>query len=119
MGESLLQLVFEILVDFGFRAVVESAESAGRNRVLRLLGYFCLGAIAGGLSLLLIPNHMVRDTWMRVAIVAVIPVLAGWLMSVIGQRRESKGRVRRQLESWASGYSFALAMSLVRFFFAR
>ncbi len=118
-GEALVQFVFEVLADLGFRAVVKSTESANSNRVLRLIGCFCIGALAGGLSLLLFPKHMIHDTWLRVVIVVVVPALAGWWMSVIGSRREAKGQTRSPLEVWANGYSFALAMSLVRFFFAK
>ena len=119
VGEFLLQFVFELLADLGFRVIAESAQSARRSQVMRLLGYLCLGAMAGGLSLLIFPNHMVHDTWFRVAILAIVPVLAGWLMSLIGNRRAARGRSRSQLESWANGYFFALAMGLVRFCFAK
>ncbi len=118
-GELLLQLLFEVLVDIGFGALASSAQVAKRNPVVTFLGYVCLGAIAGGLSLLLLHNHLLKAMWLRVAMLVVIPAVAGWLMSFIGSRREAKGGERTRLESFINGWGFALAMGLVRFFFAK
>ena len=83
------------------------------------LGYLVMGAAAGGISLLLFHDHMLKATWLRVVLLLVIPLLAGWMMSFIGARREAKGAERTRLESFANGWAFALAMGLIRFFFAK
>ena len=119
LGELLLQLVFEVLVDLGLGAWSERAKTARRNPVFAFLAYVCLGAVAGVLSLLLFRDHLVRATWLRVVMLVLIPLLAGWLMSFIGARREAKGGERTRMESFANGFAFALAMSLIRFFFAK
>ena len=62
---------------------------------------------------------MLKATWLRVVLLVVIPLVAGWLMSFIGARREAKGASRTRLESFANGYAFALAMGVVRFLFAK
>lgn len=118
-GELLLQLVFEVLADLGLGAWSERAKTARRNPVVAFFGYVCLGAIAGGLSLLLFRDHLLKATWLRVAMLVVVPLLAGWLMSFIGARREAKGGERTRMESFANGFAFALAMGLIRFFFAK
>jgi len=103
----------------GLGAWSERANTARRNPVVAFFGYVCLGAIAGGLSLLLFRDHLLKATWLRVAMLVVVPLLAGWLMSFIGARREAKGGERTRLESFANGFAFALAMGLIRFFFAK
>ncbi|MFA6545223.1 MAG: hypothetical protein WCS99_12465 [Limisphaerales bacterium] len=118
-GELLLQLLFEVLVDIGFGALAGRAEAAKRNPVVAFFGYILLGAIAGGLSLLLLRNHLLKAMWLRLTTLVVVPVVAGWMMSFIGSRREAKGKERTRMESFANGWAFALAMGMVRFFFAR
>lgn len=118
-GELLLQLFVEVLADLGIRALSGWADAAKRNPIAAFLGYAVMGAMAGGLSLLLFRDHMLKATWLRVVLLVIIPLLAGWLMSFIGARREAKGVTRTRLESFANGWAFALAMGLVRFFFAK
>ena len=118
-GELLLQLFAEVLADLGVRFVSGWADAAKRNPVAAFLGYLVMGAVAGGLSLLLFREHMLKATWLRVVLLVVIPLVAGWLMSFIGARREAKGASRTRLESFANGYAFALAMGVVRFLFAK
>jgi hypothetical protein len=118
-GELLLQLFAEVLADLGVRFVSGWADAAKQNPVAAFLGYLVMGAVAGGLSLLLFREHMLKATWLRVVLLVVIPLVAGWLMSFIGARREAKGASRTRLESFANGYAFALAMGVVRFLFAK
>ena len=118
-GELLLQLVFELLVYFGFGSTADRAKAARRNPVVAICGWIFLGAIAGGVSLVLMRNHLLKQVWLRVAMLLVIPALAGWMMSALGRFRETKGQERTRLESFWCGFAFALSMSLVRFFFAK
>mgnify|MGYP003331797651 CR=1 FL=1 len=79
-GELLLQLFAEVLADLGVRFVSGWADAAKQNPVAAFLGYLVMGAVAGGLSLLLFREHMLKATWLRVVLLVVIPLVAGWLM---------------------------------------
>ena len=118
-GELLLQLVFELLVDFGFGSLADNAKAAKRNPIVAVCGWIVLGAVAGGLSLLLVRVHLLKQIWLRIAMLLIVPALAGLMMTILGKFREAKGQVRTCLESFWCGFAFALAMGLVRFFFAK
>ena len=53
------------------------------------------------------------------ALLVGIALVAGWAMSAFGKWQEKQGGVRASLERFWNGFAFALAMGLVRFFFAR
>ena len=118
VGEVLLQAFFELLINFGLRSVVDG-YTARRHPVLSLFGNVLLGAIAGGLSLLVFKEHFLKATWLRIAMLIVIPPLAGLMMSAFGKWQEKQGGERASLERFWHGLAFALTMGLVRFFFAK
>ncbi|MBI5803002.1 MAG: hypothetical protein HZA92_20055 [Verrucomicrobia bacterium] len=118
VGELFLQLVGELLVDYGLRSTVDG-DTARRHPLLSFFGNVLLGAIAGGLSLLVFNVHLLKAPWLRVAMLFVIPPLAGLAMSAFGKWQEKHGGERASLERFWHGLAFALAMGLVRFFFAK
>jgi hypothetical protein len=118
IGELLLQAIIELLVDFGVRSLVDG-NTARRHPIISLLGNILLGLFAGGLSLLIFKEHFLKAEWLRVAMLFVIPPLAGLMMSQFGKWQEKHGGERASLERFWHGLAFALAMGLVRFFFAK
>ncbi len=118
LGEFLLQVFGELLIDYGLRSLVDG-QSARRHPFLSFVANVVLGLIVGGLSLLIFPHHFVQAAWARVALLVIIPLLAGWMMSAYGQWRAGHGRERASLERFGSGFAFALAMGLVRFCWAK
>jgi hypothetical protein len=60
VGEFLLQVVGEALVELGFHALGEPFRRSP-NPWLAALGYALFGAILGGLSLLAFPNNLVPE----------------------------------------------------------
>ena len=117
-GELLLQLFGELLVNYGLRALFGGGV-ARRHPILSLFGIVLLGILAGGLSLLLAGHHFFKSIWLRVAMLFVIPPLAGLLMTTFGKWQEKRGGERASLERFWHGLAFALAMALVRFFYAK
>ena len=119
LGELLLQVVFEVLAEFGLRSL---GEPWRRPREISpgfaALGYTIYGAVAGALSLLVFPVAMLLTPWMRVANLVVTPLLAGLVMSMMGAWRRRRGEDLIRLDRFSYGVLFALAMALVRFFFA-
>ena len=117
-GELLLQLFGELLVNYGLRALMGD-DVARRNPIISLLGIVLLGSLAGGLSLLVVGNHFFKNIWLRVAMLFVIPPLAGLVMTTFGKWQEKRGGERASMERFWHGLAFALAMGLVRFFYAK
>jgi hypothetical protein len=116
-GELLLQIVFELLAEFGLRGVGEVFRKKP-NPWMASLGYVILGAIAGGISLWLFPKHLISGYSLQLLNLALTPVLSGAAMGALGHWRNAKGQVLLRLDRFAYGYLFALSMALLRFQFA-
>jgi hypothetical protein len=121
-GEGVLQLTFSALSEAGLHVVrnPEKAKSAGKPSAwLLVLGYALLGALAGGLSLLIFHNSFIHHPAARLANLVLSPVAGGLGMALLGAWRRRRGQDTIELDRFAYGFLFALAMSMVRFFFAR
>ena len=116
VGEMLLQLVMELLAEFGFHSMRESFRPQP-NPVLALIGYLLLGLLAGGLSLLLAPQFLIAQD-LRVPNLAFAPVLAGLAMMALGAWRARRGDELVRIDRFLYGYCFALCIAIVRFRFA-
>ncbi len=115
VGEFLLQAILEVLGELGLRAVAEPF-SKPPNPYVAAWGYAIFGLLAGGLSLLLLPHHLVEAGW-RWANLLVTPLAAGLLMSLLGTWRARRSQSLLRIDRFAYGLLFALA--LVRFRFAQ
>jgi hypothetical protein len=116
--EFLLQIAGELLIELGLRSLGEPfVNREERNPVLAAIGYCLIGAILGGLSLILFPNSFVRSERFHGINLIITPVLAGLVMAAIGQFRERHGKTVIRLDSFVYGFLFAFAMALVRFYF--
>jgi hypothetical protein len=116
LGEFLLQVLGEALVELGFHSLAEPFQKPP-NPWLAAIGYALFGAILGGLSLLAFPNNLVPEPWRLVNLVAT-PFAVGGLMVAMGAWRARRGQPVLRIDKFAYGYLFALALALVRFFFA-
>ncbi|MBC2661790.1 hypothetical protein H7F50_08465 [Novosphingobium flavum] len=117
LGEFVVQFVFEGL----FEALVHSRDRAhpSKHRPLTTaFGHFAWGAVAGGLSLLIMPHALLDGYGPRLAVVILVPVAAAIAMTLIGGWRERRGDGRRAVDRFGYAYLFALAMALVRHTFA-
>lgn len=118
VGEFFLQLLLEALAEAGLHTLRRDDNPAPRPW-LAALGYALFGALAGAISLWLLPQHLVRDVMLRAVNVIVTPVGAGLAMCVLGTWRMQRGDTLLRIDRFAYGYLFALALALVRFFFAQ
>lgn len=116
-GEFLLQFFVEVLAEFGLQALAAPFRRDG-NPWLAALGYTVFGAAAGGLSLLVFPHHFVGGLQLRLVNLAVTPVSAGLMMCLVGRWRAKRGDELLRIDRFAFGYLFAVALGLVRYFFA-
>jgi hypothetical protein len=117
LGELLLQFVAEVLLELGLHALVEPFQKRP-NPWLAAMGYLCFGVAAGGLSLLLVPSHLVTTKALRILNVIITPLAVGALMAAIGVWRTRRGQQLFRIDRFAYGYLFAVALALVRYRFA-
>lgn len=113
-----LQIGAELFCELGLRSAGTAFDFRPRRSWVAFLGYIFLGAVVGGLSLIWLPNLLIQKTSVQYLNLALTPILAGGLMSLIGMLRESRGQVRIRLDQFSFGFAFALAMAAVRFLFA-
>ena len=117
VGEFLLQAILEGLVELGFHSLAEPFRKPP-NPWLAAIGYALFGAVAGGLSLLLFPDHLVSGN-LRLANLGVTPIAVGLLMCIMGIWRSRHDQPVLRIDRFAYGYVFALFLALVRFWFAK
>ncbi len=114
LGELLIQLVIEALTELGFhRATVRKPMSP----VLAGAGYLGLGALLGGISLLIFPTSFIENETLKLLGLFLIPLLLGLLMLMIGTFRHRWGRLRVGIETFTNGFLFAFGVAFVRFLF--
>lgn len=114
--ELVLQMVFELLAELGLHSAAEVFRRRPRP-AFAAIGYALFGAAAGGASLLLMPALVIHGRPAQLAGLLVTPLLAGFLMCMVGAWRRQRGQDIVRLDRFAYGYTFALAFALVRFAF--
>lgn len=118
-GEVLLQIIFEALAEVGIhltRGRVEHAQSRSKWRLM--LGYPLLGAMAGGLSLLVFSHSLAHSHGGRLATLLLAPVFAAASTVAIGRWRARRGQDVVNLDRVAYAYLFALGLAAVRYSWA-
>lgn len=119
LAELLLQMVFEILAELGFRSVREPfRRPQPLHPVLAAIGYLIFGATAGGLSLWLFPEAFIDSEWLKLLNLVCTPIIAGATMAMLGAWRRRKDQELIRLDRFGYGFLFALAMTIVRFVWA-
>jgi len=114
--EVILPLLGEIAFEGLLRCLGEPFVSRERrNAIAAGIGYFLIGLILGGLSLLIFPRSFVRSETFHGINLLITPVVSGLVMAAIGRWRERKGETLLRLDSFVYGFLFAFAMALVRF----
>lgn len=117
LGEFLIQVVGETLAELGFHALAEPFRKPP-NPWLAAIGYLLIGAIIGGLSVLVVPSHLVSTHALRIANLIVTPVAAGLCMCAVGAWRARRGQALLRIDRFAYGYLFALSFALMRLWLA-
>ena len=117
--ELVLQLLAEVFAEIGFQSLAEVFKQRRiQNPWLASVGYFLLGALAGGVSLLIFKSTMIHSPAIRMVNLFLTPILAGLVMVLIGYLRQKKGRGLVRLDRFGYGFLFAFGMALVRFLYA-
>lgn len=116
-GELALQALFEVLWELGLHSLADTFRRP-KNPVLSTIGFILWGAIAGGISLLILPKSAIHDPAFRMANLFVTPVVLGFVMMLIGRLRLKKGQHIVRLDQFGYAFVFAFSMALVRFIWA-
>ena len=121
VGEFLLQVVVQVLAQIGLYCLNSLAEPFRKppNPWLAAVGYTLFGVIAGVLSLLVFPAHLVKDKSLRWVSLVATPVAVGFVMSVAGVWRAKRGQTVLRIDRFFYGFLFALSLALVRFWIAQ
>lgn len=114
VGEILLQVVFELLAELGFRSLTDTLKRP-RSPVLSTIGFVLLGAMAGGISLLILPRSPISNLAFRKINILVTPLVVGGVMMLIGRQRDKRGQTLVRLDRFGYAFVFALAMAVVRY----
>jgi len=114
IGEILLQVIFELLAELGFRSLTDTLKRP-RNAVMSTIGFVLLGAMAGGISLLILPRSPISNLALRKINILVTPLVAGGVMMLIGRQRDKWGQTLVRLDRFGYAFVFALAMAVVRY----
>jgi hypothetical protein len=123
-AELLVEVVFQWIAEEFTVATIRSVRNATRksraiNPVLAVMGYLLLGVGFGALSVFLFPHPLVHPSRFHGISLILSPLITGLIMSQIGLLHRHKGRDSLQIESFGYGFTFALGVALVRFFFVR
>lgn len=118
VGEILLQVTFEFLAELGFHGLAETLKRQ-KNPVLATIGFCALGTLAGGISLLILPQSPISNPVFRKFNVLVTPLVAGGVMMLIGRQRGKRGQSLVRLDRFGYAFAFAFAMAIVRYIWAK
>lgn len=118
LGEFLAQFAGEALAEAGLHSLTDSRQYKV-NPWLAAAGYALFGAIAGALTLWLLPEYLVRGEVLRMVNLLVTPLAVGGAMCLVGAWRERRGDTLLRIDRFAYGYLFALSLALVRYCFAQ
>jgi hypothetical protein len=125
--EILIEILFEVVVPLFAEFLAELAlhelvrfpwvRKTGRV-ILTAIIYFGVGVVAGLISLLIFPKAFARSSTLPGISLVITPVLGGLLMSYIAWFRVRTWDWTIRLETFAYGFLFAFAMTLLRFYFS-
>jgi H+/Cl- antiporter ClcA len=127
----ILELLFEVLLQLIFEGGVAAASRAPRrfrfgpflrialsprNPILTTLLFCLLGIGLGALSVTFFSHPLVHPSRFHGISLLISPVITGLIMGLIGRSVRRRGNTPVRIESFAYGFTFALAFMLVRFF---
>jgi LytS/YehU family sensor histidine kinase len=120
VAEVLMEAAFAELAGLLARLVRRFRVSVRRgNPVVATVVFTFVGVALGFLSAFIFPHPLVRPSRFHGISLLISPVLTGLVMALIGRAWRRRGRTPVRIESFGYGFTFALAMALVRFWLVR
>ena len=122
--EILLEFVVPLFAEFLAELTLHKLRSMPSMRktgrvVLTAILYLGVGLVAGFISLLIFPKAFARSSTVPGISLVVTPILGGVFLSYIAWLRVRTWDWTIRLETFAYGYLFAFAMTLLRFYFTQ
>lgn len=108
--EFLTVLILEVLFSLGFRRINDIFSHPIVTSII-------FGALSGFVSLLFFNEIIISDSSLQIANLLVTPLILGAIMSLIGKLYDKFHRKHSSLDSFTTGFSFGMAMTLVRYLF--
>jgi hypothetical protein len=118
LGEILLQFGFEFLAELGVHSLADTLKRP-KNAMLSTIGFVLWGAMAGGISLLILPHSPISSPALRTCNVLVTPLAVGVAMMLVGRQRDKRGQTLVRLDRFGYAFAFAFAMAIVRYIWAK
>jgi hypothetical protein len=118
LGEILLQVGFEFLAELGFRILADPFKKP-KNAVLSTIGFALWGAMAGGISLLILSKSPISNLAFRKINLFLTPLAVGGVMMFVGRQRGKRGQILVKLDRFGYAFVFAFAMAIVRYIWAK
>src|SRR3954470_4549514 len=103
-----MEFIVELLFELGLRSVQQPFKKSPKQ-LLGGIGYACVGAIAGGLSLWWFPQLFITSRAGRISNVIVTPLLSGLAMAALGAWRRRRDQPTILLDRFAYAFIFAMA----------
>jgi|SRR5689334_15956861 len=120
LGEFLLQLIVEAFAEvLGHTIKMPFQREQPAHPLIVAIGYMMLGAMAGGLSLWVLPHLFIESPKLRLLNLMLTPVMAGVIMTWIGTWRRKRDKEVIALDRFGYAFCFALAMAVVRYAFGK
>ena len=127
--EDLMGFIFELLIEalfeIGISVIVAGVYHLFRrfwitarrgNAFIAALVLILIGGALGFLSALIFPHPVVPASKLQGISLLVSPLITGLAMAAIGDGVRRRGRLPVRIESFAYGFTFAFAFSLIRIF---
>jgi hypothetical protein len=117
LAQVFLEVALEAIVATIFRSIHNWLQDANATSpVLATAVYLLLGTGFGVLSIFLFPHALIHRSRFHVSLV-VTPVLTGFGNVAGGPRASPEGKDSVQIESFGYGFTLALGVAIIRFFF--
>jgi len=120
LAQFLLELFVQGFFEFGFRGLVSlfRKDNVKVTPWFAIGGYIAMGAIAGGISIWLIPMHLLKSPVLQLIGLAITPIALGFIFEALGRWKTNNEKPRYAVDRFSYGFTFALTMGLIRYFFA-
>ena len=118
----MLELILELILGLFGEALLDGAlllageSDRAQRTALKMFLFALIGAAVGWVTLLIFPEHFIRNAQWRLAYLVVSPFVAAWLFSILGNVRARKGKRVSAVEEFWPAFAFALALAVVRYF---
>jgi hypothetical protein len=117
--EVVIEVVGEVLFEFGFHSTAERLSSGVKNKFIVGTAYTIFGGILGGLSLLIFPKLVFANPLIPITYFVIAPIIGGLSLSFVSWIINKGIRPARLFEfnKFIYGVLFALSYAIARVIF--